>query len=546
MRARYFRLNYLIIVFLFLLVFCPSCTMETTESRNKEAMRVKFKEDSLAVAEPINYTDSIAVTDTIAEAEALAAAEEKKSEEFKFDAIIDYVYNQYTDASTVRTDLDEIRKRGKLVALTGYSYTSYFIYKGTTMGYEYELLEALAKHLNVELEIVIVQDMDQIFDMLNRGEGDIIADNLTITKEREELVDFTVPHNTTRQVLVQKKPLNWQQLKIHELEKKLIRDPLGLAGKEVHVRRESSYYSRLQNLSDEIGADIKIVEAPGDMETEELIMRVSEGKIPYTIADENIAQLNLQYYNNLDVKTAVSFSQNIAWAVRKSSPKLHMAVNAWIRSMKKEPAYYAIYNKYYKAHQGVDYMVNCSKNLSCGRNISRYDKVIMKHAKDLGWDWRLLASLIYQESQFKPGAKSWTGASGLMQLMPATAEVFGATNPADPLQSLEAGTKYIKWLDNYWKPRVPDKQERIKFIMASYNVGQEHVADAQRLAVKYNKNPQVWEDNVAYFLLQKSKPRYCADPVVKYGYCRGREPYNYVINILDRYQHYKKLIHTEG
>ena len=541
MRARYFRLYNLIVIFLFL-ILCSSCTLESTESRNRQATKIKFKDDSLAVADTVHYSDSIAVTDTILETEDQASI----PTEFKFDELIDFVYNKYTETATVKNDLDEIRKRGKLVALTGYSYTSYFIYKGTTMGYEYELLQELAKHLKVDLEIVIVQDMDQIFDMLNRGEGDIIADNLTITKTREELVDFTVPHNTTRQVLVQKKPYKWRQMKLHEIEKALIRDPLELAGKEVHVRRESSYYSRLENLSNEIGADIKIVEAPGDMETEELIMKVSEGKIPYTIADENIAQLNMAYYSNLDIKTAVSFSQNIAWAVRKSSPKLHAAVNAWIRAMKKEPSYYTVYNKYYKAHQGVDYMVNCSKTLSCGRNISRYDKAIMQHAKELGWDWRLLAALIYQESQFKPEAKSWTGASGLMQLMPATAELFGATNPKDPFQSLEAGTKYIKWLDNYWKVRVPDKQERIKFIMASYNVGQEHVADAYRLAQKYNKNPQVWDGNVAYFLLQKSKPRYCSDPVVKYGYCRGMEPYNYVNNILDRYQHYKKLIHVEG
>jgi membrane-bound lytic murein transglycosylase F len=170
--------------------------------------------------------------------------------------------------------------------------------------------------------------------------------------------------------------------------------------------------------------------------------------------------------------------------------------------------------------------------------------MIIKHAKELGWDWRLLASLIYQESHFDPKAKSWVGASGLMQLMPATAEFFGAQDVNDPIQSLKAGTSYIKWLDNYWKAKVPDRNERIKFIMASYNVGQEHVADAQRLAIKYKRNPERWDDNVAYFILQKSKQQFCHDPVVKYGYCRGTEPFNYVNEILDRYEHYKKLIRS--
>jgi membrane-bound lytic murein transglycosylase F len=190
-------------------------------------------------------------------------------------------------------------------------------------------------------------------------------------------------------------------------------------------------------------------------------------------------------------------------------------------------------------------MVKCAKTEMCGRNISPYDKLIVRHAKEIGWDWRLLASLIYQESQFNPKAKSWAGASGLMQLMPATAENFGAANLEDPIQSLRAGTSYLKWLDKYWEKRVPDKNERLKFIMASYNVGQEHVADAQRLAKKYNKDPEVWDDNVAYFLLQKSSAKYCSDPVVKYGYCRGAEPFEYVNNILARYEHYKKLIKEE-
>jgi membrane-bound lytic murein transglycosylase F len=419
------------------------------------------------------------------------------NENFDFDQIIEYITEEYFESEKVNIDLDRIRERKKLIALTGYSYSSYFIYKGTPMGYEYELLEKLADHLGVELEIVIVQDLNEIFGMLNRGEGDIIADNLTITKERDELVDFTAPHNLTKQVLIQKKPGNWRYLSAEQLEKNLIRNPIDLIGKEVHVRRESSYYTRLNHLSDEIGGNINIVESAGETETEELIMNVALGKIPYTVADENIALMNKPYYPDIDISTALSFPQRIGWAVRSDSPQLLAAVNEWIFKMKKDPDYYVIYDKYYKGRRGVEYMVNCSKTSSCGRTISPYDKMIIKHAKELGWDWRLLASLIYQESHFDPQAKSWVGASGLMQLMPATAESFGAVDVNDPIQSMKAGTSYIKWLDNYWKARVPDREERIKFIMASYNVGQEHVADAQRLAIKYNRDPQRWDDNVA-------------------------------------------------
>ncbi|MFL5728593.1 MAG: transporter substrate-binding domain-containing protein [Cytophagaceae bacterium] len=538
MRAIYKNTSYKRIFFLSIIIFISinGCMLEGNDARKRNGAMVKIKEDSSIVTAAV-----VSAPDT-----SILKTETEEDEEFDIDQIVGYIYKDYSEKQKINIDLDQIKKRKKLIALTGYSYTSYFIYKGTPMGYEYDLLKMLADDLGVELEIVIVNDMDEIFDMLNRGEGDIIADNLTITKEREELVNFTIPHNLTRQMLVQKKPKNWKYFGPEQLEAQLVRNPVDLIGKNVHVRKESSYYARLHHLSDEVGGDINIVEAPGDIETEELIGQVAEGKIPFTVADENIAMMNKPYYPDLDFGTPISFSQRIAWAVRSDSPKLLKAVNDWISRMKKDPTYYVIYDKYHKPHRLVDHMVSCGIAGTCARNLSPYDKMIIQHAKEIGWDWRLLASLIYQESQFDPQAKSWVGAAGLMQLMPMTAESFGASNVYDPVQSIKAGTSYLKWLDEYWKVKVPDREERIKFIMASYNVGQEHVADAQRLAIKYHRNPQKWDDNVAYFILQKSKPQYCSDPVVRYGYCRGSEPFNYVNQILGRYEHYKKLIHNEG
>ena len=442
----------------------------------------------------------------------------------------------------VALDLAEIKARGKLVALTGYSNTSYFIYKGTPMGFEYDLLKELANHLGVQLEIVVVEDLNEVFNMLNNGEGDIIAHNLTITKERDEKVDFTYPVNLTRQVLVQNKPQGWDKMRANIIEKKLIRNPISLIDKEVYVRRESAYYSRLQHLSEEIGGDIKIVEVPGDIETEELISKVASGEIPFTVADENIAMINRAYYPGLDISTPISFPQQISWAVRQSSPELLKEVNKWIKKLKKEPAFASIYNKYYKNIKANNRLAKCTKVSSCSRNISPYDKMIHKYAKSLGWDWRLLASLIYQESKFNPQAKSWVGACGLMQLMPQTGLRFGAANLTDPEESIKAGVNYIKWLDKYWKKKVPDRNERIKFIMASYNVGQEHIADAQRLAKKYKKNPCKWDGNVDKFIVLKSQSKYSTDPVVKYGYCRGIETFKYVKDVLSRYNHYKRLV----
>jgi membrane-bound lytic murein transglycosylase F len=174
--------------------------------------------------------------------------------------------------------------------------------------------------------------------------------------------------------------------------------------------------------------------------------------------------------------------------------------------------------------------------------ISQYDDLIKVYSKKIDWDWTLLAALIYQESKFSPTARSWAGANGLMQLVPQTAKHYGLdTIDATAEQSLQAGTSFILDLDKYWRKHIKDKQERIKFVLASYNAGLGHVLDARKLAEKYGKNPDVWYDNVDYMILQKSNPLIYNDPVVKCGYCRGQETYNYVREILGRYGHYKTI-----
>lgn len=173
--------------------------------------------------------------------------------------------------------------------------------------------------------------------------------------------------------------------------------------------------------------------------------------------------------------------------------------------------------------------------------LSDYDDFLKEGAKKLGWDWRLLASLVYQESRFKPDTKSHAGAVGLMQLMPRTGKAHGATNLADPQDNIRAGTEYLKWLDERWAG-LTDEEQRLKFILASYNAGKGHVDDARRLAKKNNKDPDIWDDNVADYMPALAKKEYFNDEVVKYGYCRGGECVRFVKGVLERYSHYKSRI----
>ena len=441
----------------------------------------------------------------------------------------------------VEIDLKDIQKRGRLIALTGYSASSYFIYKGEPMGFEYDLLKLLAKHLNLELEIVVVRNLDRIFSMLNEGKGDLVAYNMTVTKARLKKVDFTDQHTLIHQVLVQRLPDNWRKMKRHQIDKMLLDNVTELIGKKVYVRKGSSYYQRLLHLSDEIGGDIDIVEVPGDVSTEELIARVARGEIDYTVADQNVAQINAAYLQNIDIHVPISLPQRIGWAIRKNSPQLKAAINQWLKKMKGKPTFNVLYSKYHLNKRFFTQRAKSEYFSLTGDKISPYDDLIKQQAKTLHWDWRLLASQIFQESQFDPKASSWVGARGLMQLMPKTAKHFGVKKVSDPAQNLQGGVKFIEWLEDYWKD-IPDPNERIKFVLASYNVGQGHVQDARKLAEKYGKDPNKWDGNVAEFLLKKSQKKFFNDDVVKFGYCRGAEPVAYVEQILQRYRDYQKLI----
>ncbi len=442
----------------------------------------------------------------------------------------------------VEFDLDVIRKRGSLTALVDNNSISYFIYKGRPMGFEYELLQRLAKNLKVDLKIKLVSGIEQAIDMLNKGEGDILAFPLTITQERTQYLSFTDAHFNTHQVLVQKKPANWRMQPPQLVEKKLIRNPVKLIGKEVHVMKGSAFKERMVNLSSEIGGPIKIIEDSATAETESLIRNVATGEIKYTVTDQTIAMVNQLYYPNLDINTVVSLPQQIAWGVRKNSPDLLAATNGWLKDIKRSGVFNVIYNKYLDsprlslAHSRSEY------SSLAGDQLSPFDDQLKKGAEQIGWDWRLIASVAYQESNFDPKVKSWAGAIGLMQVMPETGKYFGAKDLWDPNQNITAGIKFLKFLDRQWAKTVSDPEERMKFVLASYNVGLTHVSDAQKLTKKYGKDPTVWQDNVEYYLKQKSDPKYFRDPVTVVGYCRCDGPIRYVKEVLQRYEEYKLRI----
>lgn len=432
------------------------------------------------------------------------------------------------DATMIR-DLPQLKDSGRLVILTLYSSTSYFIYRGQEMGFQYELAQQFAESQGLELEVKVARNVEELEKRLLTGEGDLIAYNLPITKEGRDSLTYCGNEVITHQVIVQRS----------QGRKKTLKDVTELVGKEIYVK-PGKYHDRLVNLNKEIGGGILIKTVHADsIGVEDLIAQVARGEIPYTVADNDLAKLNKTYYPNLDIKLAISFDQRSSWAVRKDCPLLAQAANQWQKENAASPAYTASMKRYFETSKSLPHtpILSLSKGI-----ISHYDDLFKKYAPEINWDWRLLASLAYKESNFDTTAVSWAGAKGLMQLMPSTARAMGVPpgKEQNPEESIKAAVKYLGLTAKSFT-EIPEP-ERINFVLAAYNSGLGHVLDAMALAEKYGKDKHIWRDNVEKYILLKSNEEYFTDPVCKYGYFRGTETYAFVREITERYEQYKKKI----
>lgn len=418
-----------------------------------------------------------------------------------------------------------------LRVVTLYSPTSYFIYRGEAMGYDYTLVDSLARQKGMALDLKVARSLSSAVEMLDSGLVDLIAFEVPITNYYKQFVIPCGPETYTEQVLVQPKIQG----------KAPIKDVTELVGKEVYVEKGSKYLRRLEHLNDEIGGGIVIHEVDADtLITEDLLEMVSDGKIPLTVVDSDVAKLNRTYYPDLDISMQVSFPQRAAWGVAPKHQWLADSINAWFAQAEPQQINEDLLKQYYEQTKSRPTVAfDFSKGF-----ISKYDNIFKKYAPNVGWDWRLMAAQAWQESRFKPNAKSWVGARGLMQIMPKTARGYktSVSQLNNPETSVKVATQLIADLDRYLLKYVPNDKERIKFVIAAYNVGIAHVYDAIALAKKYGLDPQVWDDNVSKAILMKMNPKYYNDPVVKYGYCRGTETVTYVKNITDFYEHARREI----
>ncbi len=423
-------------------------------------------------------------------------------------------------------DLDAMAKRGYVRVLVVHSKLFYFIDRGRQRGVTYETLQAFETHLNRRLKtktikvhvIPIPVARDQLFTALKEGKGDIAAAGLTVTPQRQEFVDFARPFARGVAEIVVTGPTAPALATLDDL-----------AGKTVWVRRSSSYYPHLAQLSRRFAAEgkpaIDLKAADENLEDEDLIEMVAAGVLPLTVVDAYAAEFWSQVFTQAKARTDLPVHEggDIAWALRKQTPKLTAAVNEFVRTHKQG------------THAGNVVLFKYLKNTKWVRNalaegeVSKLKPMValfQQYSDRYDFDWLMVAAQAYQESGLDQKKRSHVGAVGVMQVMPTTAADRRVNvKGIDKLeQNIHAGTKYLRLLaDEYFDDPAIDDRNRMLFCFAAYNAGPNRVQSLRREAAKRGLDPNIWFQNVEIVAARRV----------------GRETVQYVSNIYKYYLAYQ-------
>lgn len=424
----------------------------------------------------------------------------------------------------------EHRLPDTLRVATIYGPGSYFLYRGEKLGYDYELVKRLCDDKRMTLDLSVAQSLNDALAMLDSGKVDLVACDLPINSETKRRFIPAGFENLTEQVLVQN-------------TSRPITDIEMLRGKRVTVERDSKHHIFLDSLNRRLGGEIIInTVSPDSLPASNLVEMVESGEIDFTIIDSDLAAINRTFTPDIDISLSLGSPSRSAWGVAPDNKWLADSIDAWAHSIRPRQEQALLVQRYYQRALRDPQSDPLSRAKS--RTLSPYDDLFRKYAKEIDWDWRLLAAQAYTESNYRPTAVSWAGARGLMQIMPSTGRGYGV-NPrqlSDPETSVKTAVKVIADLDKWLTKKIPDRVERQKFILAAYNGGVAHIYDAIALAEKYGMDPSKWNNNVEKAILMKSNRRYYKDPVVKYGYSRGSETHNYVRRIYDYYEKAKRKV----
>ena len=383
-------------------------------------------------------------------------------------------------------DLADIQNSGELIVLTLYGPDTYFEFRGEEFGNQFRLAQAYAKSIGATVRIEVCRTQREMLRKLIDGEADLIAYDMPVDS-LNDTISFCGAGQLTSFL-----------------------DSLAVVEHDKSIKTSGNVGWIVRKTSPELAAGLNKWMAVNSSR----FFEISQPKVHSSGSSSFRAYVSDEYFPDI--------------------PAFYDYPGDKYSSSARNSSSYSSYSSY----SGSGTYVGSSGIQSRGKGISVYDALFMRYSTICGWDWKLLAAVAHNESGFNPNAVSSMGAMGLMQLMPSTARHYGVSNPYDPEQSVRGSAQmFAKLLQHY--SSVPDPMERIKFSLAAYNAGPGHVDDARRLAEKRGKNKNIWRDNVDEFVLYISNPEYYNDPVVKYGYFRGGETYNYVNYIMSDWERYR-------
>lgn len=414
------------------------------------------------------------------------------------------------------------RDHGELVVLTRNSATTYYEDNlGQTVGFEYDLINEFARDMNVKARFIVVDSIEQLVEELEKGHAHLAAAGLTATKSREKDFIFGPSYMSVEEQVVCHRDIK-------------VRSAKDLIDKKILVIESTSYVENLKQLKEK-HPDLTWL-ATDEKSTEQILNMVWQKQVDCTIADSVVVDLNRRYFPDLKVAFTLTANAPIAWMMLKEQKKLRRDLRDWHKKIKKGQRLKNIKDRYFSPvpkHDFYDLNVFARR---VDQRLPNYATLFKKASKKINVDWRLLAALSYQESHWNPAARSPTGVRGLMMLTSTTAKEVGVENRLDPQQSIFGGSRYFrKILDRV--PSFIPREERLWFALAAYNVGWSHLADARKLAIDLNKNPNNWKE-VRSILPFLSQPRYYTQ--LRHGYARGYEPVIYVARIRRYYDYLKK------
>ncbi|WP_444921518.1 transporter substrate-binding domain-containing protein [Microbulbifer sp. CnH-101-G] len=492
---------------------------------NMKSNRVAILED-FSAEDLRNYRDDLRLGAYVSEVQNIAWGMRKDTRRLN-STVDNFLTRNLVKAQEERiTDWKGIKKTGVIRLLTYNGPTTYFLWKGLLMGFDYDLAKAFADKHKLQLQIIVVPYEEDLADWLRAGRGDFAGAELNITSSYEDKgMVFTKPYVESADQIVSSK------------DKPPIEKIQDLSGRKLTLRAYSSFIDTAKTLRD-AGINVEIQVAPPDMSQSQIFSLIADGLIDATISSSGRAKIESSVQPNLVLGTLLGDPQPQGWLVLRQNWHLLKNLNKFIESYRKTAQYKKDYAAYFEPNKR--FMQRVSSRVIPGENLSPYDNLVKESAFKYDFDWRMIVAQMWQESNFNPKAVSPVGAQGLMQVMPATAEEMGFPPPLfEPERGIKAGVKYMDWVRDRFNPSLPTVN-RLWFTLASYNAGYGHLLDAQRLAKQLGLDPNVWFDNVEVAMLKLAQPQYFKR--ARYGYVRGSEPVQYVRNISNLYKAYVEMM----